>query len=348
MAGNRYVESYRELSRAVHDAGLMRRRYGFYLTRICVWVLVLAALVAAIVLLGETWFQLIVAALIGMVMAQLGFLSHEAAHREVFASREWNEWASRIVAGLLMGLSFSWWMAKHNTHHAHPNQVGADPDIESNLLAFTPEASDQRTGRVSRLLARRQGVFFVPLLLLEGLNLHVASLKTLFTTREVPHRFPELTLIIVRHAAYLTLLFAVLPVGMAIAFFGVQVGTFGLMLGGAFALNHMGMPTVPAGIHLDFLRRQIRMSRNIEDGPLVRFLMGGLQFQIEHHLFPTAPRPSLPAMQKLVREHCDRLDIPYTQRTLAEASSTVIAYLNQVGLKNRDPYVCPLVQRYRG
>lgn len=67
----------------------------------------LAGLLAAVVVFGATWFQLITAGLIGMVMAQLGFLSHEAAHRGVFASRELNEWTSRIFAGLFMGLSFS-------------------------------------------------------------------------------------------------------------------------------------------------------------------------------------------------------------------------------------------------
>ncbi len=347
LSREEYVESYRQLSRTVHDAGLMRRRYGFYVTRIGGWVLLLAGLLTAVVLLGATWFQLIIAALIGLVMAQLGFLAHEAAHREIFASRTRNEWASRLIACLLMGLSFNWWMAKHNTHHAHPNRENTDPDIESNLLALTPAAADRREG-LSAWLARRQGYFFVPLLLLEGLNLHVASLRMLFSARDVPHRITEIALIAVRHAAYLTLLFLVLPVGMAFAFVGVQVGTFGLLLGGAFALNHIGMPTVPAGVHLDFLRRQVRMSRNIDDGPLSRLLLGGLQFQVEHHLFPAVPRPNLPALQTLVREHCSRRGIPYTQESLSGAAVTVVAYLNQVGLKNRDPFACPLVQRYRG
>lgn len=116
-----YVESYRQLSEIIHEARLLRRRRGFYLTRIIIWLVVLAGLLTAVVVFGATWFQLFTAGLIGMVMAQLGFLSHEAAHREVFASRAWNEWTSRIIAGLFMGLSFSWWMAKHNTHHAYPN-----------------------------------------------------------------------------------------------------------------------------------------------------------------------------------------------------------------------------------
>lgn len=169
--------------------------------------------------------------------------------------------------------------------------------MDPRTLAFTPEASDRRTG-LRATLARHQGTFFVPLLLREGLNLHVQSLKKLFTAPRVPYRFTEISLILIRHTAYLTLLFVVLPVGMAFAFFGVQVGLFGLLLGGAFALNHIGMPTVPADVRLDFLRRQVVVSRNIRDGPLVRFLMGGLQYQIEHHLFPVAPRPSLAALQK--------------------------------------------------
>lgn len=347
MAADQYVETYRQLSKAVHEAGLIRRRYGFYWTLIIGWALMLAALLAAVVLLGDTWYQIIIAALIGVVLTQFGFLSHEAAHREIFASRAGNEWTARILSGLVLGVSYGWWMAKHNSHHAHPNQEGKDPDVHSTVLVLTPDASDRRTSLGAKL-ARHQGLYFIPLLALEGLNLHLVSLKTLFATPGVAHRFTEIALITMRHAAYLTLLFAAMPGGMALAFVGVQVAIFGLLLGGVFALNHIGMPTVPSGVHIDFLRRQVHMSRNIKDGPWVRFLMGGLQYQIEHHLFPVAPRPSLPALQKLVREYCSRYDLPYTERTLSDASTTVLAYLDQVGVKNRDPYTCPLVQRYRG
>lgn len=341
-----YTQAYRELSKEVHDAGLIRRRYWLSWTMIIGWVVALAALVALVFLLGNSWYQLLVAAGIGVVMAQLGLLSHEAAHRQLFASRRWNEWTSRIIAGLLIGISYGWWMDKHNSHHGHPNQVGKDPDIDSRVLAFTPEATDARTGLRAQL-AKRQGWFFIPLLFLEGLNLQVQSLKMLFTRPNVPHRVTELFLIFLRHTAYFLLLFTLLPVGMAFASFGVQVGLFGLLLGGAFALNHIGMPTVSADMRVDFLHRQVLMSRNIQDGPLVRFFMGGLQYQIEHHLFPVAPRASLPAIQKIVRTYCSRYNIPYGERHVTDASKTVLAYLNQVGLKHRDAFTCPLVQRYR-
>lgn len=345
-AVDRYAAAYRQLSQEVHDAGLVRPRHWFTWGMMLGWACALVALVTLIVVLGPTWYQLLVAAGIGVVMAQLGLLAHEAAHLQLFASRRWNEWTSRLLAGLLVGISYGWWIDKHNSHHGHPNQLGKDPDIDSRVLAFTPEASDQRRGLRAKL-AQHQGWFFIPLLALEGLNLQVQSIKMLLTRPKVPHRVTELALIFGRHLIFFTIIFMTLPVGMAFASYGLQIGAFGLLLGGVFALNHIGRPTVAQDLKIDFLHRQILMSRNVQDGPMVRFFMGGLQYQIEHHLFPVVPRPNLPAVQRIVRRYCARYNIPYTQRDVRGAAKTVLSYLNQVGMKHRDPYICPLVQRYR-
>lgn len=347
MQSHQFAESYRELSAVIHDAGFARRRYTYFATSIFGWTLTLAGLLVVVAILGNSWLQLVPAILLGLVMAQLGFLSHEAAHRTIFASRKWNEWTSRCISGLLMGLSYNWWMAKHNTHHANPNKEGADPDVESTLLVLTPDGGERRKGLAARI-SRLQGWFFIPLLCLEGLNLHVASVKMLLSTPSLRHRYVELLMIMIRHATYVIFLLTFLPLGKTIAFLGVQVGVFGIMLGGAFALNHIGRPTVPADVQLDFLRRQVVMSRNITDGPLIRFLMGGLQFQIEHHLFPVVPRPNLPEVQKIVRQRCSELGIEYTEESLGQAFINVVSYLNQVGSQAEDLYACPLVRRYRG
>lgn len=308
--------------------------------------LAMVVLVALIFVVGPSRYQLFVAVGTGVVMAQLGLLAHEAAHLQLFASRRWNEWASRLVAGLLLGISYGWWLNKHNSHHGHPNQVGKDPDIDSRVLAFTPEASDQRKGLRAKL-AKYQGWFFIPLLLLEGLNLQVQSVKMLVTKPKVPHRVTELVLIAIRHLVYFGIVFTTLPVGLAFASYGLKIGAFGLLLGGVFSLNHIGRPTVEEDLRINFLHRQVVMSRNVKDGPVVRFFMGGLQYQIEHHLFPVAPQQNLPAVQHFVRQYCTRYNIPYTQRNIRGAAKTVLAYLNQGGLKERDPYICPLVQRFR-
>jgi len=347
MTGERYVEAFHALSAEANEAGLMRRRYGFYWSMILFWMLAVAAILIVVVLLGPTWWQLLLAALLGLAFAQLGFLGHEAAHQQIFASAGWNEWMSRVIAGLFTGLSFGWWVNKHGRHHANPNQDSVDPDVDAGVVSFTPEGTDRRSGVMAKV-GEYQGYYFLPVLLFEGASLHVDSFRNILSGRNVTHRWTEIVFVGVHFVGYLALLFIVLPPGMAIAFFAVQLAVFGFLLGGAFSPNHIGMPTVPHDVDIDFLRRQVYMSRNVRGGPVVHFFMGGLEYQIEHHLFPMAPRPNLRALQTVVRRHCAEQGIPYTETSLGEAFRTIIAYLNQVGLKNRDPYTCPLVRQYRG
>jgi len=69
--------------------------------------------------------------------------------------------------------------------------------------------------------------------------------------------------------------------------------------------------------------------------------MGGLNYQIEHHLFPTMPRPHLARAREIVMEYCETLKVPYTETTLLESYGIVVRYLNEVGLQARDPFDCP-------
>ena len=341
----RHTTTYAELSLRVRDAGLMRRRYGFYWARIVGLVAAFAAVWVAFVLVGNSWFQLGVAAALAVAVTQMGFLGHDGAHRQIFVSPRWNEWTARVMSGLA-GLSYGWWLHKHNRHHSAPNQEGRDPDIAPGVLAFTPAAAANRTG-VAGWLTRRQGYAFFPLLLLEGVNLHLSGLRTLVHRRDLPHRRLEIVIVVVRMSAYVAVLFTVLPPGKASAFLAVQLGLFGLLLGGAFAPNHKGMPIVPRGAKVDFLRRQVLMSRNIHGGPVTDFAMGGLNYQIEHHLFPSMPRPNLRRAQPIVRSFCAEHGVMYTQTSLTASYGIVVRYLNAVGLRARDPFTCPLVQQFR-
>jgi fatty acid desaturase len=345
-AQRRHTSDYAELSLAVRTAGLLRRRYAWYWSRMLATGLSFVAIWVAFTLLGDSWFQLGVAALLAVVVAQFAFLGHDAAHRQIFASQRWNEWSARLMSGVFAGLSYGWWMHKHNRHHSGPNQEGKDPDIAPGVLAFTPAIAQSRTGP-ALWLTRRQGYFFFPLLLLEGVNLHVAGLRALVSGRNLKHRRLEATLVAGRLAAYITMLFLTLSPARALAFLAVQLGLFGVLLGGAFAPNHKGMPVVPKDARIDFLRRQVLMSRNIRGGRFTDFAMGGLNYQIEHHLFPNMPRPNLRHVQPMVQAFCAKNDITYTQTSLTKSYGIVVRYLNAVGLRSRDPFVCPLVQQYR-
>jgi hypothetical protein len=99
-------------------------------------------------------------------------------HRQIFASRRANYVLGILLGNLAIGLSYGWWVDKHTRHHAHPNQEGKDPDIDFGALAFTSRQAGGR-GRFAAFVYRYQAYFFFPLLLLEGISLHVDSMRAL-------------------------------------------------------------------------------------------------------------------------------------------------------------------------
>jgi fatty acid desaturase len=340
------TSTYNELLGRVRGEGLLERKRGFYIAMFAVLTVALVATGAGFVLLGDSWFQLLIAAAAGLIFTQFAFLAHEASHRQVFASGPVNDRAGRFIATWVVGMSYQWWMTKHTRHHANPNTVGKDPDIAFDTISFTEEDAAKQRGLIA-MITRRQGYLFFPLLLLEGVNLHATSIRSLLAPGPVERRGTELVAIALRLSVYVAILFAMLPVGMAFAFLGVQLAVFGVYMGASFAPNHKGMPLLPAGSRVDFLNKQVLTSRNIRGGWEMSALMGGLNHQIEHHLFPNMPRPHLRRARELVREHCAVHDIPYTETGLVASYGIVIRYLNRVGLSARDPFDCPAASSLR-
>jgi fatty acid desaturase len=320
---------YAELSRQVKDAGLLERRPGYYAWKIAVTIGLLAAGWTVFVVVGNSWWQLAVAVFLAVIFTQIGFLGHDAGHRQVFGTRRASYVAGVLLGNLGIGLSYGWWVDKHNRHHAHPNTEDADPDIAVGALAFS-QAQARAGGRLARLVFRYQAYLFFPLLLLEGVNLHVASIQAL-TRRSSRRRFWERALITVHAAGYLAVVFLVLSPVRAVVFMIVQQGLFGLYLGCSFAPNHKGMPILDADDQCDFLRRQAITSRNVRGGWLTDFALGGLNYQIEHHLFPSMPRPNLRRSQALIEAFCRQRGVPYCQSSLAGSYAQALRHLNAVG-----------------
>jgi fatty acid desaturase len=324
---------YAQLSRQVRVAGLLGRRRGYYLPRIGLTLGLWATGWVVFAVVGPSWWQLAVAGLLAMVFAQIGFLGHDAGHRQIFRSRRANDVVGLLSANVLIGLSYSWWITKHNRHHAHPNQIDSDPDISDGGIAFTPAQAEARRSGVGRWVARHQAGLFFPMLLLEGLDLHLSSVRGLFARRGARGRgwWVESVLLVGHLCGYLAAVFWVLPVGQAVAFIAVHQGLLGLYLGCSFAPGHKGMPQLGAGQQLDFLRRQVLTSRNITGGRWLEWAMGGLNFQIEHHLFPSMPSPNLRHARPLIRAFCAAHELPYDEATLTGCYVQVLRYLHRVG-----------------
>jgi len=320
---------YARLSRQVRQAGLMDRRPGRYAWQITITGLLLVAGWAAFVLVGNSWWQIAVAVFLAIVFTQLGFLGHDAGHRQICGSRRVSYVLGIMLGNLGIGLSYGWWVSKHNRHHANPNTEGADPDIMMSVLAFTSGQAGAGRG-LFRILFRWQAYLFFPLLLGEAISLHVASIHAL-AGRLGRHRPAEVILLALHMAGYLTVVFLVLSPVKAVVFILVQQGLFGLYLGASFAPNHKGMPILAAGDKSDFLRRQVLTSRNVRGGWLTDLALGGLNYQIEHHLFPSMPLHSLRRSQPLIREFCLQQGLPYSQASLAGSYRQALGYLRVIG-----------------
>jgi fatty acid desaturase len=325
----------------VREAGLLDRCPRFYVGLACGLSLGLAGLAYGFVVLGNSWLQLAVAAGLGVVVTQFGFLAHEAAHREICRSGPANDRVGLWLGVLVAGISFSWWKSGHNRHHASPNVVDRDPSVAKGVLAFT-SADVASSSRAARAWYRHQGWLVFPLLLLAGLNLRARSAMVLLGRGGTARRRSELALLGLRTLVGLTALALVLPIGKMLAFVTVETVVFGFCMGSAFVPNHVGMPMLRPEAKTSFLHRQVLTARNIRGGRLMTAWMGGLNYQIEHHLFPSMARPQLRSARVMVQEYCQKKGIGYTEATLSGAYRSVITYLNDVGLgAMNDPYQCP-------
>ena len=251
---NPVTQSYTALAQAVRDRGLLSRTRWFYGVLLIGLGLALGGVVTGVILLDDSWLQLLMAAALGVLLTQLAFVGHEASHRQVLSSGPANDRLGWFLAVVCVGMSYSWWMNKHTRHHGNPNKMGKDPDIEIDTFSFEEESAATRRG-FKAWFTRRQGLFFFPLLLLEGINLHLKSVQSLWENRRVAGRRLELTVLVLRLAIYLTAVFLVLPLGMAFAFVGLQVAVFGLYMGASFAPNHIGMPIIGAGREAGLLQQ---------------------------------------------------------------------------------------------
>lgn len=319
---------YSELSRQIKEAGLLRRRPGYYAAKMTATALAYVGGWVAVFAIGESWLQLGMAVISALILTHVAFLGHDVGHRQVFTSRRKSEMFGYIAGNLGIGMSQGWWTDKHNRHHAHPNQLGHDPDVADGVIAWTAEQAAGRRG-FAGWLARWQGVLFFPMLLLEGLNLHVTSVRAL-GERPKNRRLLEGALLFGHFGGSIALAFLAMSPLQAVAFLVIQQALWGVYMGASFAPNHKGMPVLAEDDKMDFLRRQVITSRNVKGSPFTDFALGGLNYQIEHHLFPNMPRPALRKAQPIVQAFCDQRGIPYLQTGLIESYRQSLGHLDDV------------------
>jgi len=320
---------FARLSRKIAEAGLLSRKPVYYSIRLGLAGLAYAGGWAAFVLIGDSWWQMALALFLAIAFAQVALVAHDLAHRQVFRQRKPSEIAGRLTGNLMIGMGYGWWSDKHSRHHANPNHEDHDPDVSPAALVWSADQALRSKG-LPRFIGRRQAFLFFPLLTLEGWNLHVGSFGSLVKPH-MKRRWLEGALLLTHFAAYFAVIFAVLPVGKAVVFVLLHQAFFGIYLGSTFAPNHKGMPVLTAKDNLDFLRKQVLTSRNVTGGWMITTTLGGLNFQIEHHLFPNMPTPNLRKAVPIVKAHCAELGIPYVETSLIGSYRQALRHMHEIG-----------------
>ena len=319
-----------ELKRRVAAAGLFRKHRPYYAGVILSRTLGLFALsIWFTVSINVWWLHLLNAALWAVVTAQTGLVIHDVGHRAVFRSSRWNDALGHLMALLGFGMPFTWWPAKHNKHHAFPNQLDVDPDIGFQFLAFDNRQLASKKTWLERFMVRYQAFFFIGLLCLQGINMRRNSTWDMLRGRTKSPRI-EAPLILLHYAGYFWLIFTFMSVPVGIAFIVVHQALFGLFLSSMFAPNHKGMEILPADTEMDFLTKQVITARNVKPNWVSNFWFGGLHYQIEHHLFPSIARIRLKKLKKIVEPFCEEVGVPYVEVGCFRSWWQVLAHLHQV------------------
>ena len=323
------TNDYAELKRRILALGLMKRQPGYYAAKFVITGgLLLAGVLALVVSANDPWLRVAEAVFLAFVIVQIGLLAHDLSHQQIVGAGRWNVLGGLILGNLLMGVSRAWWRDNHDAHHAHPNDLGQDPNVNIIFLGCTAEQALSRPGWVQWII-RHQVALLVPIFCLEFFNMHQQSIGYAVGRKRGTVR-GEGPVLLLHFVLYSALLYFTLGVGGAIAFALVHHLLTGLYMASIFAPNHKGMPlAAPTSGPPDFLRQQAITSRNVR-GPLVDFLYGGLNYQIEHHLFPTMPRNNLSRAQPHVRAFCEARGISYSETGVVQSWREILSNYTEV------------------
>ncbi|KAI9139370.1 delta-6 fatty acid desaturase [Paraphysoderma sedebokerense] len=342
-----FPDEIRKLKEKFADMGLYESNKLYYAMLILINVSLVSLSLALLFLFpNNVPVVLVSASIMGLFWQQCGWLSHDFLHHQVFRNRFYNDCVGYVAGGLAQGFSVSWWKDKHNTHHAQPNVHQEDPDIDTMpLLAWSEHAlelfSDFSNETLARFFVNHQAILYFPILAIARVSWAIQS--ALFVTPywqklgKPPISMLEQLSVAMHWVWYIGVLTYALSPVMVLVYFATSQMVCGLLLASVFSLNHNGMPIIghDEATEMDFYSKQIITGRDVFPSIFVDWFMGGLNFQIEHHLFPNMPRHSLRTIKPIIQDLCEKHNIPHHNTSFWDGTVEVLSRLEEVSKMSR-------------
>jgi fatty acid desaturase len=300
------------------------------------WLRLLALSAALALCLAFAWrtpstaYAMLACLPIALVLAQFAFLGHDAGHRALHRSGFWRGVLGQLCMTVVTGMAFEEWFERHSAHHRHCQDEQQDPDMDVSVVVSLTQGALQGRRGIARLCARLQHwhVWLLSLLFAHSQR-HTSQWGVLLR----PLRFHRDMAVLMLHA----LLWFGLPcwllqveVSRAVLVYGVPLFVLGPYLATIFWLNHIGMPLLRPGAPISFLEHQAATSRTVLSPRTMDWFFGGLNYQIEHHLFPQVPSIRLAQVQPVVQATLKAADVPYNGLGFRESVHAVAAHFRQI------------------
>lgn len=346
-----FEQAYRDLRAKLVAAGMFNASYSYYFFKVTSNFGILALAIACAVMTTNFAVNMLGACLLALFWQQSGWLAHDFLHHQVFKTRMYGDLIGIIIGNICQGFSVQWWKSKHNSHHAVPNlhastpdAADGDPDIDTMpLLAWSIRMAESAANDdFGRFMISYQAIFYFPILFLARLSWAYQSVAFVFQTpgqhsvraahidrKMIQHpTLEKLGLII--HYAWLLYVMSRMPLFNGLMYFLVSQTVCGLLLAIVFGLGHNGMAVYPADERPDFWKLQVSTSRNVTSNLFVDWFCGGLQYQVEHHLFPSLPRHNLGKVHKVVEQFCKEQGVEYHEAGIIDGNVEVLKHLSKI------------------
>lgn len=320
------IQMYAELRDEVTKSKILNRSYVYYLFISCLEFLGFAFFLFQLVIQSNPWLIFLSSLGIAFFSVRIGGLIHDAGHRAIFTSTKLNDLFGYFCS-FIIAFPYSVWRVRHNAHHAHVNEEDEDPDLE---IPFSFTKHSYQRSNVFVKIVRKYQVFLY--FLLGPFVSFTIRLKSFWFYKKnfVPTFWIEILLLVFGLVLWYIVPFFIFPFWKGLFFFVIINLAGGFYMLNIFAPNHKGMPQLKKGVKLSFIEHQIITSKNIYGHWLTDYMYLGLNYQIEHHLFPNCPRNKLHLLAPLIQSFCKRYQIAYASMSFLDSNRFILSELNTI------------------
>jgi acyl-lipid Delta6-acetylenase / acyl-lipid (9-3)-desaturase len=292
--------AFRKLRTELEEQGWWKRDIVHEAKIIGIWA---SLVVSAAVLATNPIGQPIATFLLSLAMTAAGWLGHDYIHGvDKFSN------TMRNFAAIAAGLGPTWWSDKHNKHHALTNEMGVDEDIATDpfLYSWIPDPSQD-----SPLRKIQHIIFWIPFSFMFALWRYDSVKVSIDAVEQKrPSARNELYCLLIHYAVLLT----VFPVTVWIP----AIFLSGLMSALIVTPTHQSEEMFNE-YQPDWVTAQFQSTRNaVMTNPFSEWLWGGMQYQLEHHLFPSMPRSKYPLLREKLIQFANDNNVPGGYRESGE------------------------------